>query len=74
MKTIATALDALAERIARIPPPSAKRPHAFHEERSEAAALARAIAEWQRTGRKPVDLLEQLEEQPYRSPSLKSRA
>jgi hypothetical protein len=61
VNTIAAALDALAERIARIPPPSARRPDAFHEERSEAASLARAIAEWQRTGRKPVAELEQIE-------------
>jgi hypothetical protein len=58
VKTIAAALDELAGRIARIPPPSARRPHAFHEERSEVASLARAIAEWHRTGRKPVDALE----------------
>lgn len=61
MKTIAAALDALAERIARIPPPSSRRPDAFHEERSEVASLARAIATWSRTGRKPVEELEQLE-------------
>lgn len=58
MKTIAAALDALAERIARIPPPSARRPDAFHEERSEVASQARAIADWARTGRKPIDLID----------------
>lgn len=60
VKTIAAALDELAVRIARIPPPSATKPHAFHEERSECASLARAIAEWQRTGRMPVAELEAL--------------
>ena len=61
VKTIAAALDELAVRIARIPPPNPRRPHAFHEERSEVASMARAIADWQRTGRKPVDALERLE-------------
>jgi hypothetical protein len=61
VKTIAAALDALAERIARIPPPSARRPHAFHEERSEAASIASGIAEWHRTGRAPIDVIEKLE-------------
>lgn len=50
---LAAELDALAERIARIRPPSARNPHAFHEDRSEAAHDARAIAEHLRTGRKP---------------------
>lgn len=58
--TIAAALDQLADRIARIPPPSARKPDAFHEERSECEALARAIERWHRTGRKPLDELERL--------------
>lgn len=53
---IAAELDALAERIARIRPPSNRNPHAFHEDRSEVAHDARAIASWLRTGRRPVDL------------------
>lgn len=56
MTEVAAALDLLAERIARIKAPSARNPHAFHEDRSEVASLARAIATWSRTGRKPVEL------------------
>jgi hypothetical protein len=52
---IATALDTLAERIARIKAPSSRNPHAFHEDRSEVAHEARSIATWLRTGRKPAD-------------------
>ena len=33
-------LPELAVRIARIPPPNARRPHAFHEERSEVVSMA----------------------------------
>lgn len=52
---IAAEIDALAERIARIRPPSSRNPHAFHEDRSEVAHDARAIASWLRNGRRPVD-------------------
>lgn len=51
---VAAELEQLAERIARIKPPSSRNPHAFHEDRSERAHEARAIAEWIRTGRRPV--------------------
>jgi hypothetical protein len=50
----AKALDALAERIARIRPPLNSNPHAFHEDRSEVAHEARRVAEWIRSGREPA--------------------
>lgn len=53
VQELAAELDQLAERIARIKPPSARNPHAFHEDRSEVAHDARSIATWLRTGRKP---------------------
>ena len=43
-------LDRLAEAIARLKPISNRNPHAFHEERSELASRARAIALRARTG------------------------
>jgi hypothetical protein len=52
---VAVELDALAERIARIRSSAARNPHGFHEDRSEAAHEARALAEWLRTGRRPGD-------------------
>jgi hypothetical protein len=53
---LAAELDALAEAIARMKPPSNRNPHAFHEDRSELAGKARAIAQRCRTGK----VLEQL--------------
>lgn len=52
---IAAELQELAARIARIRPMSDRNPSFFYEERSEVAHQVRAIAEWLRTGRKPVD-------------------
>ncbi len=57
----AEALERLADRIGRLPPPSSRNPHAFHEERSEIEAIAHGIAEWDRTGRAPIDVIEKLE-------------
>jgi hypothetical protein len=47
---IAAELDALAQSIARMKPPSNHNPHAFHEDRSELAGEARAIARRLRSG------------------------
>jgi hypothetical protein len=47
---LAAELDALAEAIARMKPPSNHNPHAFHEDRSELASRARAIAKRARSG------------------------
>ena len=47
---LAAELDALAEAIARLKPISARNPHAFHEERSELASRARALALQARIG------------------------
>lgn len=55
-REIAAALDALADAIGRIRPVSRRNPHAFYEDRSEAARRACLIAEWLRTGRKPQEL------------------
>jgi hypothetical protein len=52
---IATEIDELAARIARIRPMSDRNPSFFYEERSEVAHDMRTIAEWLRTGRKPVE-------------------
>lgn len=46
---LATELDTLAQAIARMKPPSNHNPHAFHEDRSELASMARAIAQRCRT-------------------------
>lgn len=47
---LAAELDALAEAIARMKPPSNHNPHAFHEDRSELAGKARALARRARSG------------------------
>lgn len=47
---LATALDHLAEQVARMRPLSSRNPHAFHEDRSELASRARALALRARTG------------------------
>lgn len=51
--TVAEALEVLAERVARL---SVKRgdPHKFFEERSEIAHDMRGVADWSRSGRKPI--------------------
>lgn len=41
---LAAQLDSLAEAIARMRPLSSRNPHAFHEDRSELAGRARALA------------------------------
>jgi hypothetical protein len=56
-RDVPAALEGLARRIARIKPPSPRNPHAFHEDRSEVASLARAIGEFARTGMQPDELL-----------------
>lgn len=47
---LAAQLDALAVAIARMRPLSSQNPHAFHEDRSELASRARALALRARTG------------------------
>jgi hypothetical protein len=49
-RDLAAELDALAQAIARMKPPSNHNPHAFHEDRSELASRARAIAKRARSG------------------------
>lgn len=51
---LAAELDALAQAIARMKPPSNRNPHAFHEDRSELASQARRLAERCRTVRPTV--------------------
>jgi len=51
---LAAALDEFAEAISRLKPPSARNPHAFHEDRSELASQARALALRARTGEPTV--------------------
>jgi hypothetical protein len=46
----AAELDQLAAAIARMRPPQNNNPHAFHEDRSELASQARALALRARTG------------------------
>jgi hypothetical protein len=50
---LAAELDALAEAIARMKPPSNHNPHAFHEDRSELASTARKLAKRARSGPAP---------------------
>lgn len=47
---LAAELDGLAAAIARLRPLSSHNPHAFHEDRSELASRARALALRARTG------------------------
>ena len=47
---LAAELDVLAAAIARMRPPQNSNPHAFHEDRSELASRARALALRARTG------------------------
>lgn len=51
---LAAELDALAGAIARMRPPQNHNPHAFHEDRSELASQARALALRARTGEPPT--------------------
>jgi hypothetical protein len=51
---IASALDEIASRARCLPPPSHRRPDAFHEARSELAKEIANIAKWLRTGKGPV--------------------
>jgi hypothetical protein len=50
---LAAELDALAEAISRMKPPSNHNPHAFHEDRSELASKARSIAKRARSAPVP---------------------
>lgn len=62
---IAAELDALAERVARLRPPSSHNPHAFHEDRSELAHDIRAIA--LHLGERPAPVIAATERMPARS-------
>lgn len=50
-RDLATRLDTLAERVARIRPMSSRDPSAFYEERSEVAHELRELAKQVRPGR-----------------------
>lgn len=50
---IANELDEIASRARCLPPPSHRRPDAFHEARSELARDIAVIAKWMRTGKRP---------------------
>jgi hypothetical protein len=52
-REIAARLDDIASRARCLPPPSHRRPDAFHESRSELAKEIANIAKWLRTGRQP---------------------
>jgi len=50
---IASALDDIASRARCLPPPSHRRPDAFHEARSELGKEIANIAKWVKTGKRP---------------------
>ena len=55
MSEIGDAIRMMRDRV-RGNTPSARHPSKFHEEKSEIAYAMTLIAEWQETGRKPIDL------------------